>query len=186
MIALPGTGRRRAHERHNPPHGYDRARWRCGSGFDRARCPKNLWFGTLMQSLKLSRRSARLCLLFEVPFLIRAATSAKRFLDRARLALRCSISAIFRAFASPYRSRNNPAAAGAFIKWETVRSVGRSVDSFSPPLSIVRPFMTRSLHTLDRAPSPRPRRREWRSCRLSKQFEANEQHDDERDAFCGS
>ena len=52
--------------------------------------------------------------LLQFPFLIRAATSAqktKRFLDRARLALRCSISAIFRAFASPYRSRNNPAAA---------------------------------------------------------------------------
>jgi hypothetical protein len=41
----------------------------------------------------------------QFPFSIRAATSsqnAKRFFDRARFALRCSVSATFQAFASPY------------------------------------------------------------------------------------
>jgi len=43
--------------------------------------------------------------LLQFTFSIRAATSpqnAKRLFDRARFALRCSCSATFRAFASPY------------------------------------------------------------------------------------
>jgi hypothetical protein len=72
-----------------------------------------------MQPLKPSEDQRVYAVLLKVPFSIRAATSpqkAKRFFDRARLALRCSVSTTFRASASPYRARNNAAAAGAFMK----------------------------------------------------------------------
>jgi hypothetical protein len=66
--------------------------------------------------------------LLQLPVSIRAATSpqnAKRFFDRARFALRCSVSATFRAFASPYRSRSNATAVGAFMKCDTLCSCWR-------------------------------------------------------------
>jgi hypothetical protein len=72
-----------------------------------------------MQPLKPSEDQRVYAVLLKVPFSIRSATSvqnAKRLFDRARFALRCSDSAIIRALASPYRSRNNAAAAGAFVK----------------------------------------------------------------------
>jgi hypothetical protein len=93
--------------------------------------------------------------LLEFPLSICAATSAqntKRFFDRARLALRCSVSAISRASASPCRSRSCAAAAGAFMKCETRLSL-----PFAPPLSAARQLMTRCPRMPDPAPSPRLR-----------------------------